>query len=208
MVRRKGESPACTHVYLYIGRAKDLRWRKWQGGGGVVSWFSCLGSNKQLHSSAGHEKKKQRERQLRCRVSGFTPCSDPLAIELRSAEGGGPSPPVCPETSEDQGSGAALYWYMCWCRCIQLEGAYLCQPTNFVKWHSQRWTEGSSVFAAAGLHLTWYSAGIWWHNDRRLWLYDENVTADFYLADLGEVLNPTKHFPFLEWYVLENKVID
>lgn len=30
--------------------------------------------------------KRQREQQLRCRVSGFTPCGDPLAIELRSAD--------------------------------------------------------------------------------------------------------------------------
>lgn len=82
MAKRKGESTACTHVYLYIGRAKDLRGRKWGGGGERVDFHVWVPTNGFICLLGT---KRQREQQLRRRVSGFTPCSDPLAIMLRSA---------------------------------------------------------------------------------------------------------------------------
>ncbi len=75
MVGSKGESTACTHVFLYISRAKDFRMVR-------MSWsyfdYHVLGSSRCLCLSAGN--KKTRRQQLRCRVSSFTPWTDPVAM--------------------------------------------------------------------------------------------------------------------------------
>ena len=135
---RKGESPACTHVYLYIGGGKGLEEEEMGGENKSCDLdLRCLGSNKWSHLSAGRN--ETRRQQVRCRVSGFTPRTDPLAMTLGSNPSitwwrwcccGCSPPPVRRKVLGDQGSGAALFWKLCGSGCIPPEGAAAHDPTK------------------------------------------------------------------------------
>lgn len=220
MVRRKGESPACTHVYLYIGRAKDLRWRKWQGGCGGGVDFRVWVPTKQLHFSAGHKKDKGNDSlDVGSVASHLAVTHWPSSWDQLTSwtwRDWGWRLVTSSLTWNLRGSGVRRCPLLVVCvgvfnLRVQLNTDFITRPkprpaNELCDIHRGRLKK--VLCSLLLVFISWYSAGIWWQNDRIPWLYNENVTADFYEADLGEVLNLTKHFPFLEWYVLENKVID